>query len=131
MQGEKGRPFWSGKRDFIVIVALLALAGLFALPEIFSQKSHTAEIYADSVLLETVSLSEDRTFSPEGFDNVMIEVKDGAIRFLSSDCPDQVCVSTGYISRAGQYAVCLPNRLMIKIPGTDASAPDAVTGGVR
>jgi len=46
-----------------------------------------------------------------------IEVNNGKIRFLSAECPDQVCVNTGWIDRPGQIAVCLPAGVIIKIEG--------------
>ena len=33
-----------------------------------------------------------------------------SIRFLSSDCPDKVCVNTGFLREDLQVATCLPNR---------------------
>jgi len=39
------------------------------------------------------------------------------IRFYHADCPDQVCVNTGWITRPGQIAVCLPAGVIIKIEG--------------
>ena len=72
---------------------------------------------------------EDRIFSLDEVPQVQLEIKEGRIRFLSSDCPDQTCVRSGFISRPGEYAVCLPHRLMIRIPENDRSKnPDAVTG---
>jgi len=39
-----------------------------------------------------------------------------------SDCPDQICVRTGWISAAGQSAVCLPNRCVLTIETSAGSA---------
>ena len=46
-------------------------------------------------------------------------IKNGEIAFISSDCPDKVCVKTGWIGHNGEMAVCLPNRLSIKIIAED------------
>lgn len=37
-------------------------------------------------------------------------MQDHAIRFLSSDCPDKVCVNTGFLREDLQVVTCLPNR---------------------
>ena len=37
-------------------------------------------------------------------------MQDHAIRFLSSNCPDKVCVNTGFLREDLQVATCLPNR---------------------
>ena len=52
----------------------------------------------------------------------------GRIRVSHSDCPSQDCVRTGWVSRSGGQIVCLPNRLIITITGSDAPEADAVTG---
>ena len=47
----------------------------------------------------------------------VIEISGKTVRFASSDCPDQVCVRTGTLTRAGQIAVCLPNRVVVRLVG--------------
>ena len=117
------------RKDFLLIICLLATAGLLYF--LFSQNEAGAvcEIILDGKQIETVSLREDRIFSIAEVPEIQLEIKDGKIRFLSSDCPDQICVKTGFISRPGEYAVCLPHRLMIRIPEKGGGqSPDAVTG---
>ena len=41
---------------------------------------------------------------------VTFQVKDPHIRFLSSDCPDKVCVNTGFLKNDLEVACCLPNQ---------------------
>ena len=41
--------------------------------------------------------------------------ENGRIRVLEADCPDKVCVVTGWLSRPGQTAACVPGRLMVRI----------------
>ncbi|MCX7921861.1 MAG: NusG domain II-containing protein [Clostridia bacterium] len=47
----------------------------------------------------------------------VVLVEKGRIRFEDADCPDKVCVKTGWLSNKGDIAVCLPNKAMIKIEG--------------
>lgn len=47
----------------------------------------------------------------------LLELGDDQVRFLEADCPDQICIQKGYISRIGETIVCLPNRLVIEIKG--------------
>ena len=119
------------RKDLILIICLLITAGLLYLLISARQSASTCEIILDGKVIQTVSLSEDQTFSPEGFPEITLEIRSGKIRFLSSDCPDQICVKSGFISHPGEYAVCLPHRLMIRIPEDPSSTdsrPDAVTG---
>ncbi len=51
-----------------------------------------------------------------------IEFDRGRVRVSSADCPDQVCVDTGWIEDGSKPIVCLPNRLVIEMTGESASA---------
>ena len=50
---------------------------------------------------------------------VLLEVKNHRIAFISSDCPDKVCIHNGWLAREGEQAVCLPNRVSVIL--TDGS----------
>lgn len=63
---------------------------------------------------------------PGGFSNTIL-VEQGRIRVSEAGCPDQVCVSQGFISDGTTPIVCLPNKLIIEIVGGGDSL-DAATG---
>ena len=44
-----------------------------------------------------------------------IIVKNEGIKIAKSDCPDQVCVRTGFINQGGQSIICLPSKLVVFI----------------
>ena len=44
----------------------------------------------------------------------------GKVRVASSDCPDQICVHTGWLTSAGQTAVCLPFKVVLKVISVDS-----------
>jgi hypothetical protein len=46
-----------------------------------------------------------------------ISYQGGQIRFAEADCPDKVCVRTGWVSRSGQVSACVPGHLILKITG--------------
>ncbi|MEG2858121.1 MAG: NusG domain II-containing protein, partial [Clostridia bacterium] len=68
-----------------------------------------------------VSLKHDAQISVDG---AVIEVNNGRIRILESDCPDKICVKTGWISRGGQTIACVPLGIVITISG--AASHDAI-----
>ena len=82
-----------------------------------------AQIIINGEVVEAVDLSIDRIFSPEQLPNVSFEIRGGAIAFIKSDCPDQICVNNGFLSSSGQISVCLPNfvSLVIRTVGHDES----------
>jgi hypothetical protein len=50
---------------------------------------------------------------------MILEVADSKARVISSDCPDQVCVNSGWISECGHIAACLPNGVMLMVECSD------------
>lgn len=73
-------------------------------------------------------LDENRLLSIAGpIGQTVVEIREGAVRVLSSPCPEQSCVRTGPAARAGQWIACLPNRVLVTLEGRDRGAPDAVS----
>ncbi len=80
-----------------------------------------AIIKQDDVVIEKIFIDDlDELKEIKLFENndVIIHAENGRIRFYKSNCPDQVCVNSGWISKKGEMAVCLPYRIIIKIEGT-------------
>ena len=117
---------WLTKRDALLIVLILVIGlSMLGLQQWRTNAEPgviTAEIRSDDATY-FISLDENRTFYV--IPNVIFEVRDGQIAFVKSDCPDQICVRTGFIHRSGQMAACLPNGLVLFLSGTQAySEPD-------
>lgn len=104
------------KYDVLLLIAL-SLSALIIY--IFYNKAPKdgikAQILINGETAYTVSLEENKTFSLPELSSVEFEISDGKIRFIKSDCPDKICINTGYIDKAGQIAVCLPNAVSLKI----------------
>ena len=84
-----------------------------------------ANIYQDGVCIRSVDLAavrEPETFTittGHGSNTVLIEP--GRICISEANCPDQVCVNTGWLADSAAPIVCLPHRVVIRIE----SAPGA------
>ena len=52
---------------------------------------------------------------PGPLGNTVIEIRNGQARIMSSPCPNQTCVASGAVHASGQWAACLPNRVMLYI----------------
>ena len=46
-----------------------------------------------------------------------IEIVDGRVHVPHSDCRNKICVSAGWISKPGEWIICLPNDVFISIEG--------------
>ena len=118
------------RKDFIILGALLLFAGGWLLfRHVFAAPASTveAQIYYNSKLVQTVMLASglNEKFEVPGQPNVVLQVADGKIRFYSSTCPDQICVRAGYLSRPGESAACLPNKVAVKLVAVGKTGKDA------
>ncbi|MDR2519751.1 MAG: NusG domain II-containing protein [Eubacteriaceae bacterium] len=106
------------KREALAFAALALAALLFLLfRSAAGRKGEYADIYVGGDLAQSIRLKggESASFSPNGAPSVTVTADGGAIAIASSDCPDQLCVLTGYVSYEGEQSVCLPNRVAIRI----------------
>lgn len=113
------------KGDYVVFIVILALAfGLMLYYASLSTGAEYGEIWENGKLTEKIKLADGFekkvTIKGEKITNI-IEIKGKQMRFAESDCFDESCVHTGWISRSGQVAVCLPNHVMLKITGKDSN----------
>ncbi len=82
-------------------------------------------VYHGSQLLKEVPLEKDDVF-PVLEGRMHIQVSHGKVRVLDSDCLQHICTHTGWIQRAGQSIVCVPNRVLIEIRSKSPQLIDAV-----
>lgn len=119
------------KTKFCAAAAAVIFVGsvLWCAAVIFRDHGETAEIIQDGRTLYTLDLSKetDRTITIDNeYGRNVIEIKDGKIRMLEADCPDKICVDTGWLGGSVPI-VCLPNKLIIRFSGGDGKT-DAATG---
>lgn len=119
--------------DFVLFALILLGACLIWVRFAMLQTDRVyGEIWHGGECMERVALSDayHEVFTVQG-DQTMctIEVDGARMRFVESQCYDHTCERTGWVSRVGDTAVCLPNRMMIKIVGADGG--DGVDAAVR
>ncbi|MFQ9128302.1 MAG: NusG domain II-containing protein [Butyricicoccaceae bacterium] len=114
--------------DFVIIGAVLALAGamlaFFALRA--SGDTLYAEVWQDDRLVERVELTDttDRTIDLDGH-NVIVLGQNGRDAVGGLPGPGLRANRTTYPC-AGQVAVCLPHRVILKLTGTSTDGIDAI-----
>lgn len=106
----------------IAIVIVISSIGVFAYMKLNNSSHHIAEIKQDGKVIETIDLDKvtktQEIKIPYGSkDYNIVEVENGKIRISDADCPDKLCVKSGWIKQPGQNIVCLPHRLIISIKG--------------
>ena len=110
--------------DALVVLAVLLLALLLAARPYFAAKTAgelTVEVSIDGKTVERCALSAytGGTYESRGY-TLTVAAENGAVRVSESDCPNQDCVHSGAISRAGQSVVCLPARIAVTLEGAAA-----------
>ncbi len=82
-----------------------------------------ASITVGEETVRTIDLTKakDQEFSilEETGKPITFQIKDHAIRFLESDCPDKVCINTGFLKNDLDVACCLPNQTALLVSKED------------
>lgn len=111
------------KGDLILVIAIIfsVVAGIIFLKFFYKDNGDKIAIIKQnneiikSVNLNTVTKPQELKVLGKYSDIILIEK--GRIRFEEANCPDKVCVKTGWLTQNGDMAVCLPNRTIIEIKG--------------
>jgi len=110
------------------LIAFLAILTIFS----YSMASGGRQgveirIEADGKQVGTYLLRKDSVIDVKGvLGTSKINVRGGKASFFSSPCRNKVCVHQGEISKNGQMAACLPNRVVVRVLGGEGDY-DAVT----
>ncbi len=113
----------------LVSLVLVSFGGLKAYKHFFGSSGHIAVIIQDGRVLRSMNLDSDlvaETIKVDGKYKHLIIVEPGRIRFSEADCPGRICVRTGWLEEAGDTAVCIPDKIIIKVRGR-ADSIDAIS----
>ncbi|MFR8003424.1 MAG: NusG domain II-containing protein [Hydrogeniiclostridium sp.] len=121
------------RADILLAFACLFLAAVFFLWSFLSPSGGIAVIEQNGIEVGRYVLSQiqkKEILQLPGEMNVQILLEPGAASFLSSDCPDQICVRTGKLTKPGEAAVCLPARVSLRIVSSqrETNGYDGITG---
>ncbi|HTO92853.1 MAG TPA: Gx transporter family protein [Bacteroidota bacterium] len=114
--------------DVIAVVVLSAAAVLSfeAFPE---SRGATVLVEVAGRTVEKLDIREERTVTVRGAKgDLKIEVRDGRVRVADADCPNRICIRTGWRSSGGDVIVCVPNRTIVRILGSDPNVVGGITG---
>lgn len=120
------------KRDTILVLSMVIIAAAAFLIINFAVKKDGsyAVIKVDGNVIKTLDLnSGETTIEVNGYQGGVnkVVINDGKLSMTEADCPDELCVKTGKISRVGETIVCLPHRVVVEIKGSqDDDSIDSV-----
>lgn len=117
--------------DLVLISVVLVAALIFLVPRWVegnngndSEKNHksplVATITVDGQVYKTVELTKEEQIIEIKTDHGVnvLKVHDYGIEMMEADCPDQVCLSFGFIDKHNQSIVCLPNKVLVELEGS-------------
>ena len=102
---------------FVIAVSLILVITLFQ-SLWHGERAAKLRIRQGDAIYATYSLDQERTLDIHGpLGNSRIVIHQGQVRFEHSPCPNQYCVHQGWLKRAGQVALCLPNQVSLELLG--------------
>jgi hypothetical protein len=104
--------------DWLVIFAGM-LAVIFMFQQFWSfAPASKLNIRQGDKIIGTYDLNQSRELHIKGpLGESIIVINNGQARFKQSPCNNQYCVHQGWLSHAGQVAICIPNQISLQLAG--------------
>ncbi len=106
------------KRDALLVILVILAAGTVLLARRYAPAGQypVAVVTVGSEEILRIDLAEAQDGIVElGEPDVRLKIEDHQIRFYEASCPDKICENTGWLSKAGDTAVCMPYRTAVKL----------------
>ena len=115
----------------LLIIVLITTGGTLIYKNSIKGVENIAVIKRDGKVIKTIDLNkvvkpEEFTLKTENGDYNTIAVKHNSIRIIDANCPNKLCVKSGWITKPGEMIVCLPYKVIINI---EAKADQDIDGG--
>ncbi len=117
--------------DFILITVYITISILIGYIMIWgpSDMPEGVIIKVDNEVLAEYVLPTDEPIrikvDEHGHNIVVIDGYE--VHMEESDCPDQICIKQGIITKSGSMLVCLPNKLTVEITGERNDGVDIIS----
>jgi len=104
--------------DWLVVMTGMLLV-VYLFQTLWSNEHATkVQITIGDKVYGTYSLNQQREIHVHGkLGDAVISIAQGKARFAKSPCNTQYCVHQGWLTRAGQAAICLPNQISLELLG--------------
>ncbi|PKO45219.1 MAG: hypothetical protein CVU29_08725 [Betaproteobacteria bacterium HGW-Betaproteobacteria-22] len=104
--------------DWLIIIFSLAITLLLFQTLWTNEHASKVQVRLGDTVYGTYSLNQNRDIVIEGgIGTSVISIAQGKVRFSKSPCHNQYCVHQGWLVRAGQAAICLPNQISLELIG--------------
>lgn len=110
-------------KDLLIGDWLIIIGGVVLITYLFqtlwsNQQATKVQVRLGDKVYATYSLNQQREVLVHGaIGDSVINISQGRVRFSRSPCHNQYCVHQGWLTRAGQAAICLPNQISLELIG--------------
>jgi hypothetical protein len=105
----------------VILISIIAIFFMFQQFWSFSP-ANKLKIRQGNKIVGTYDLNQTRELRIHGaLGDSLISISQGKVRFKQSPCNNQYCVHQGWLSHAGQVAICLPNQISLQLTGAKSS----------
>lgn len=114
--------------DWVIIVLSLALIAFFSFKVYSGGSTELLVIIESSDSTEVYPLSQDRDVRASGpLGETVISIREGHVHVADSPCRDKLCVFAGNLDSAGEWTACLPNRVFVRLTGSEEAEVDEIS----
>lgn len=110
----------------IVFLCLLLLFWFIRLRPEPGLQGNSFELYqVDSLILTDTFYTHTEKILLE-HDSLFLKITDSSVSIDRSSCGKNICVHSGEISHPGEEIICLPLKVILRIPGEGSSDADII-----
>ncbi|HQO16527.1 MAG TPA: NusG domain II-containing protein [Methylotenera sp.] len=101
----------------LILMSIIGILWLFN--NLWSnEQAAKVQIRQGETIIGTYGLNQTREIQVKGpIGTNTISISNGRARFSKSPCRNQYCIHQGWLNRAGQAAICLPNQISLELIG--------------
>lgn len=119
------------KKADIIFLALLFAAVLVVAAFVYlhgGKQGERVEVTVGGEVYGTYPLAENAEIPIviDGNTTNLLVISGGMADMTEADCPDKLCVHQKAISKTNETIVCLPNKVVVQVIGTEESGFDTI-----
>jgi hypothetical protein len=108
--------------DWLTVLAGMMLVSYLFLSVWGGNKGTSLIIRSGGKIVAEADLTRNRNFEISGpLGTTLVTVENHRVRVSRDPSPRQYCVKQGWLSRAGEAALCLPNQVSVELIGASRS----------
>lgn len=117
------------RADKILIISLIVISAVsYPAIKYLSPGGSFLEIEVEGQTRMVVRMDQDRDITVQGrLGTTIIRIDESGACFIQSPCVDKKCIKSDPIEDAGEIAVCVPNRVMIRVLGENRVKTDFIS----